>query len=319
VTRQSNRGGFSGARIWCIEAAGQRFCLRAWPERQSDSQHLDFIHGLMRTARSASLDFVPAVVDTTDGRGHHFLQGRLWDLTEWMPGRADFHTRPTATRLEVATRALASLHSCWRHSHGGRASICPAIQRRLAAASEWNDLRRGGWRPPDATTDLDPVRPVAERAWQTIDRLVASVPGRLRARAGRQWTLQPCLCDIWHDHLLFEGDRLTGLIDFGSAKIDHPAVDIARMFGSLVPDDDASWQVGLRAYRAVRRLSDEESDLALALDETGTIIGVATWLRWLYEERRPFEDRSAVARRLAALVGRLESARWTASLPGSGG
>jgi Ser/Thr protein kinase RdoA (MazF antagonist) len=141
-----------------------------------------------------------------------------------------------------------------------------------------------------------------------IDRLVAAVPGRLQVCSQRCYRLQPCLCDVWHDHLLFEDDRLTGLIDYGSAKIDHPAADVARMFGSLVPDDEASWQTGLRAYRTVRSLSDEELGLATALDDTGVVIGVATWLRWLYEERRPFEDRAAVARRLAVLVGRLESA-----------
>jgi Ser/Thr protein kinase RdoA (MazF antagonist) len=141
-----------------------------------------------------------------------------------------------------------------------------------------------------------------------IDRLVAAVPGRLQVWSQRRYRLQPCLCDVWHDHLLFAADRLAGLIDYGSAKIDHPAVDVARMFGSLVPDDEASRQTGMRAYRTIRSLSEEELDLATALDDTGVVIGVATWLRWLYEERRPFEDRAAVARRLAVLVGRLELA-----------
>ena len=308
TTFHGNRGGFSGAGIWRIEAAGQQFCLRAWPSHQSDPRQLDFIHDLMHAARSTGVGFVPAVVATTAGRSHCSLNGRLWDLTEWMPGCADFRTRPTAARLEAAGTALARVHDSWQSSDRGRNGPCPAIQRRLAAASEWIELRRVGWRLPDETTDIDPVRPFAQRAWQRIDRLVEAVPERLRAWMNRSWALQPCLCDVWHDHLLFEGDRLTGLIDFGAAKIDHPAVDVARMLGSLVPDDSVSWRAALRAYRVVRPFSDEEVDLALALDETGATIAVATWLRRLYEERRPFEDRTAVARRLGSLVGRLESA-----------
>ena len=47
--------------------------------------------------------------------------------------------------------------------------------------------------------------------------------------------------------------------------------------------------------------------MAHALDETGVILGVANWLRWLYEEKRPFADSAAVARRLGELVDRLEA------------
>jgi Ser/Thr protein kinase RdoA (MazF antagonist) len=303
-----NHGGFSGARLWRVEAGGQSFCLRAWPAHQSDPSRLDFLHGLMRQARSAGLPFVPDVIAAADGRDHVAHAGRLWDLTEWLPGKADFHTSPSAARLEAAASALARVHCAWEKFSAAGPDVCPALLRRLAAAAEWQQLRHSGWRPRWDADANDPVQPVAERAAALIDRRVTEVPGRLQRWAGRRWPLHPCLCDVWHDHLLFAGDRLTGLIDYGAAKVDQPAVDVARMLGSLVPDDAASWQIGLRAYRATRPFGDEEAELARALDETGTVIGVATWLRWLYEEFRPFADRAAVAHRLVTLVGRME--RW---------
>jgi homoserine kinase type II len=303
-----NHGGFSGAGIWRVQAGSQCFCLRAWPSRQSDPNRLEFVHALMRRARSAQLAFVPAVIAAADGRCHVEHAGRLWDLTEWLPGRADFHDRPSEARLAAAATALAHVHNAWEALAGARSDMCPAVCRRLEAASEWLQLRQSGWQLPQSAGDPDPVRPAAERAWRLIDRCVADVPNRLRSWSDRRWTLQPCHCDVWHDHLLFDGDRLTGLIDFGSAKIDHPAVDLSRMLGSLVPDDDARWQTALRAYRTVRPFGDEEAEMVRILDLTGTIIGVATWLRWLYEERRPYDDRHAVARRLGVLVSRLESA-----------
>jgi hypothetical protein len=45
------------------------------------------------------------------------------------------------------------------------------------------------------------------------------------------------------------------------------------------------------------------------LDRTGTILGTANWLLWLYRDKRVYEEGSGVARRLAALVERME--RWT--------
>jgi hypothetical protein len=89
-------------------------------------------------------------------------------------------------------------------------------------------------------------------------------------------------------------------------KVDHPAVDVARLLGSLVADDAAGWSAGLRAYGEVRPLAEDEAELARALDETGVVLGVVNWLRWLYAERREFDDRAAAGRRLAVLVERIE-------------
>jgi homoserine kinase type II len=139
-----------------------------------------------------------------------------------------------------------------------------------------------------------------------LARWVDRVPAWLQPWAGTAWRLQPCLCDLWHDHLLFEGDRLTGLVDYGAVKVDHVAVDLARMLGSLVADDAEGWRVGLGAYREVRGLAPEEVGLARALDRTGAVLGVVTWLRWLYADGRAFETRTAAERRLGELVSRIE-------------
>ena len=118
--------------------------------------------------------------------------------------------------------------------------------------------------------------------------------------------VQFCVCDIWHDHVLFTGDAVTGLIDYGSVKPDNVAVDLARLLGSLVGDDAAAFARGLAAYKQVRPLSTDERALVPILDRTGVVLGIANWLRWLYVDGRVYEDRAAVARRLAALVERAE-------------
>ena len=39
-----------------------------------------------------------------------------------------------------------------------------------------------------------------------------------------------------------------------------------------------------------RPLSEDEVRLARRLDTSGVLVGITNWLRWLYHERRPFED-----------------------------
>ena len=125
--------------------------------------------------------------------------------------------------------------------------------------------------------------------------------------------LHACLCDVWHDHVLFTGDQVTGVIDYGAVKVDNAAVDLARMLGSLVGDDETAWQAALAAYRSVRVLSFEEERLARVLDVTGTVLGVANWLRRLAVEKRTAAEQEAVARRLETLVCRI--AGWETKMP----
>jgi homoserine kinase type II len=120
--------------------------------------------------------------------------------------------------------------------------------------------------------------------------------------------LQPCLCDVWHDHLLFEEDRLTGIVDYGSVKLDHVAVDLARLLGTLIGDDEEMRTVGMMAYRKLGPMTSGEEELAWALDETGTVVGAANWLQWLYRDGKVFEDPVRVAKRLGEIVQRLE--KW---------
>jgi Ser/Thr protein kinase RdoA (MazF antagonist) len=307
VAALGNRGGFSGAGLWRVEGGPGPLCLRAWPPAGASPERLRGIHRLMGHARRSGLDFVPAVLATGGGDTTVAHAGRLWDLTTWMPGRADFHERPLPCRLEAACLALARLHEAWAGTDPA-VQPCPAVHRRLASAREWAALVRSGWRPAFDKGGDDPVRPWAERAWLVLRSKLDEVPRKLAPWVARPLPVQPCLCDVWHDHVLFEGDTLTGLVDFGGVKPDHVAADLARMLGSLGGDDAGLRAAGLRAYARVRPLSLNEEALVPVLDETGTLLGAANWLRWLYRDGRTFEDRVGVARRLAALVERIE--RW---------
>ena len=295
-------GGFSGARIWKGKVGDQFYCLKAHP-KGSDAGRLRTVHQWMAVAREAGLSFVPAVEKRRDGHTVVEAAERPWDLTEWMPGRADFYSDPSDARLYSAVSALAHLHNVWTVNLPP--VPCPAIARRQQLLDEWDQLCAGGWRP--RIPDNDPVAPHAESAWKRLPAAVVAASELIAPWLEEPVPVQPVVGDLWHDHLLFEGDQVTGIIDYGAARVDHVAVDLARLLGSLIPDDPGRTLAAMSVYESIRPLP--QPDLVAILDRTAVVIGTANWLRWLYHDKRRYLDREAVADRLSALVRRLKQGR----------
>lgn len=296
-----NHGGFSGALLWRLDAPGGSYCLKAWPVAWRSAQELAWIHGLM--ARASSLPWMPHALLTSDGASFIVHQGRLWELVTWMPGAADFAQAPSEARLSAACTALAEVHRAWAPANAKR-DVCPALVRRWDSWRAWQQLVQSGWRPVWQASD--PYAAVAEPLWRVVRKRSEEVPRLLTPWSQTCVPIQPCVCDLWHDHVLFTRDAVTGLIDFGSVKEDHVAVDLARLLGSLIGAEESLWHAGFAAYEKLRPLSASDRELARVLDRTGTILAAANWLRWLYQDGRRYDRPELVASRLAALMRRLQ-------------
>jgi Ser/Thr protein kinase RdoA (MazF antagonist) len=107
--------------------------------------------------------------------------------------------------------------------------------------------------------------------------------------------------------VLFVGDEVSGIVDFGSMRPDNVATDVARLLGSLAGDDTQDWQSGLSAYQSVRPLSDDELSLVKAFDRSTVVLGGLQWLEWVYLDGRQFDNRAAVLERVDEFLRRLES------------
>jgi Phosphotransferase enzyme family len=302
-----NAGGFSGARLWKVETMRTAFCLKAWPAYKTPAE-LKQMHAWMASSRQAGLTFVPEVIRASDGTTFRQSAKRIWDLTEWMPGSADFHICPSRDRIAAAGSALAMLHQTW-----GRASSevagCPAVMRRLAALSDGQNLLQSGWQPKFGSADNQLHEPV-KRVWPLLPHLIAEQISALLPFCDVAVPVQPCLADIWHDHVLYVNDTVSGIIDYGSMRIDSPATDLARLLGSMVGHDDALFQAGMDAYRSIRGDATPDAAFVRLLDRSGTVGAVVQWLKWLYLDSRPFDDMNVVARRLGQLTARLDSLAW---------
>src|SRR5207247_2663406 len=232
----------------------------AWPPAMQVAT-VHAVHALQLRAKQAGLKFVPQPLPARNGNTTMLEAGRVWELTTWMPGRADFHDRPSAVRLANACRALAHLHGAWAE-RSGSAGPCPAVRRRLLRLHEWQRLVDAGWRPCFEQCAEPSVRHWAEQAWAPLAALTEAARLSLQPWTNVPVPLQPCLCDVWHDHVLFENDSVSGLVDYGSVKTDHVAVDLARLLGSLVGDDAPLRAAGLEAYQGARAaLSDQARQL----------------------------------------------------------
>jgi Ser/Thr protein kinase RdoA (MazF antagonist) len=273
--------GFSGAVVWRGDLAGHpAFALKAWPPGYPPDRLAD-IHRLMTDARvRAGLAFVPAVVPALSGATVVEHAGRAWDVTAWMPGAADYRAAPSAAKLAAACAALAALHRAWAPpSPSPTLAPCSGVLRRLAVLA---DFAGSSHRTPDL-----PARVLAATA-------------ALKPWAARPVPVQPCLCDVWHDHVLFTGDAVTGLIDYGEVKPDHPAVDLARLLGDLVGDDEEMFRRGLDAYRAAGGLA-VDAEFTRLLDRTGVVCAVIHWVKELSAGTAPPGAEERLARQLDRL------------------
>jgi homoserine kinase type II len=282
-------------------------CLRRWPREHPTIERLQFMQAVLWHVRQEGFTLAPVPLETTNHAGFVRHEGHLWDLTPWMPGRADYAAAPSDDRLRAAVRALAQFHvaaDTFPLPERGPGPA-PGIVERLAAA---RGLRSGGLDRLRQAVAGHPRPELDDRAGRLLD--LAPVALRrvlpLLARGAEQrvpW--QPCIRDIWHDHVLFQKDQVSGIVDFGALRTECVVADVSRLLGSLAGNDSLAWQVGLAAYSAVRRLSPAEAQLVSAYDESSVLLSGMNWLTWVYVERREFNDWQAVAARLDANLSRL--------------
>ncbi|MBL9163704.1 MAG: phosphotransferase [Planctomycetaceae bacterium] len=311
---------FSGAGLWRVEHGDCIFVLRRWPPASATGCRVTSITSLQRHLAEAGLpiasplpllDHPEALVCTKIAVDRDVA---AWTLTPWLPGVADYWITPRHTKLKAAARTLAEIHlSASSFPVGDRAG--PARIDRSPALVERGDrleaLKSGAC--ADLAYHLVQTPPTAAReiAFEALELIQRSL-GRLWQESLRwcdeRLALQWVIRDVWHDHVLFTEDKVTGVIDFGAAAVDSPAGDLARLLGSLVGDDEAAWRLGVEVYQTKRPLAPIELEAVRFFDASGTLLSAFNWVHWLFRDPSalgPNVDRNAASRRLERLVGRM--------------
>lgn len=300
-------GGLSGARFWRLATADGRLCLRRWPGEQADADRLAWIHRVLKHVASRGFTRLPLPLTTREGQTWTQCQDHLWQLEPWLLGKADRSPEPRPKKLAAAMTALAEFHAAASDFPLIEPPMAPApgIRRRYERLVWWTETGIGqlvrtatGSSPDDSRLILKVVR-LFERGSSRVQALLDEA---------RQICvpLAPCIRDIWHDNVLFIGEQVSGIVDFGAMQPDSRAADVARLLGSMAQDDPAGWQVGLASYQSTRRLSEDEMRLVEAFDRANSLLSALNWTQWLYLERRQFDNLNQVSARLLTAVARMD-------------
>lgn len=311
-----NAGGFSGARLWRLQTPLGELCLRRWPKSTSHKR-ISFIQLIVSRAHQAGCEFVPRAILSKSKQSWVRCDGAVYELTYWMPG--DAALSPTATASFNDTKksqslAAASLRSLAKF-HVAAASlddvvdtgISRGLQNRIELTErllhgELDELESRSC--SEAASLSNPYSQKLQTILQLAKPRIVQLPKLLQPARQMQFSLQPCIRDVWYDHVLFEDERVTGLIDFGALQANETvACDIARLLTSVEGHVHDTWNVGVAAYEEVRQLTANEKD-ALALFRQSTIaLSGLSWARWLLLERRHFENEERVCQRLDEIIG----------------
>ena len=307
-------GGFSGAGVFKVESTTGTYCFRRWPVSQTSSTRVLAIHQLLELANHRSIAAVPVPIRADSGTTLSEVAGEFWQLEPWMPGVADFLTRPSDKRLKSAMTQLAQFHNAIRNwgpmaqvsqwfqppSLSSSSTVGHRIRLIDGYASSVADFEAKLAKEHDAR-----FRAVSSQIAMLFQTAHPGVKQELAAVAELSVPLQPCIRDLWHDHLLFDGHELSGIVDFGAMATDSVSCDLSRLLGSLFGDDLASWQRGLSHYESVRPITEAEHRLLRPLDRSSVLLSGMTWLKRRYVLRNTPADLSRVCDRLDAILVRL--------------
>ena len=300
-----NAGGFSGAQLWRVHTTDNEvLCLRLWPDEHPTAEYLRWIHQVVfhLAAQGFTKCPIPRPYDgRPSGANQSFaeINGRLWQLEDWMAGKADYSTSPSPAKLQSALQTLALFH---KNAQSFQSSVGPAPamtfrQTRIEQLVQQLPALQGKY-----VGLLFPDFPELVRLFNFTHQRVLE---RLTHAASVEVPIFPCLRDVWHDHVLFDGDEVSGLIDLGAMRIESAAGDIARLVGSLVGDDRLLWAKAIAAYEQIRPLTELERSLIEVYDQSAVLCSGMNWLSWRFIEKRQFEDWEVIGERIYANLRRL--------------
>jgi Ser/Thr protein kinase RdoA (MazF antagonist) len=189
----------SGNCHWRVTCAGDAFVLRMYRHGQSSSSilyELDILNRLRRRGWPVAPSLYEAVVQS----------GRLFALFPFLPGRSNKGETPQQMRCRG--RILAELHS--------ELKTVPGVGQRT------------GWERTDevartAEVDILHSSDTARKIACHLER----VQSRLDALHASSFPMTVIHGDFIAQNLLFQGEKLSGVIDFDSVHLDLRAADVA--------------------------------------------------------------------------------------------
>ena len=295
-------GGFSGAQFWQVETIEETYCLRRWPKEQPSVEQLDWIHRVLIHCAANGAAMVDAPLRTTDGATFVKSDGFVWQLSHWLPGQANYCDEPNDEKLVNAISALAQFHLAAAQVNLDFRPSSNVTERLNMLGRVKDVLRQVVAAPASIHPSLNDLRSLVSAKGEVLAQQLLV---QLSPFESTILPIQPVIRDIWHDHIFFIGDEVTGIIDFGAMEMDTVCLDISRLLGSMLGENTEKWKLALASYSGIRALTEPERQLISVLDKSGVLLGCVNWLKWFFLDQREFENMAAVEKRITQLAQRL--------------
>ena len=312
--------GMSGACVYrCKSKSDECMALKRWPLGVQRRRIVE-IHQAMTHALERGCELVPRIVQAPTKSGQHY-----WDLTQWMPGQPLAKTAPLDL-IRSGAGAIVQFHISTGPQIAERRESPAVIERleRLAELDRQLPLtlfdHALDW-PADLQAAINRASQLLRWKWDNLRLQAARL---LKQHADHRMQLRLVLRDVHREHVLFDNNQPSGLIDFDAIRNDAVATDFARWAGSgwrdqetgqLRPEEEV-WNAILAGIGDVCSSMDGyfgETDLRLArlLYRVNPWISLGNWLIWLTVEQRQFlADSSVIAERISMLADLASANDW---------
>lgn len=299
-----NNGGYSGASLWRLSPIRQKavqpaWCLRRWPmsvTAKKNCSQCQLIQATLRTAirRGFPPSLLPVARPSREGQATWVTGKAVFEMTRWLPGEANYCQVPTERKLRSMMTTIAQFHQT--HRTDSELGNPPGIAKRIDFI---NDLNNGLLAKIESAADIDNrFGTLALELTGNYRRLSPRILLQLLKVRDNHFPIQLCIRDLRHEHVFFEGENVSAIVDFGAVGPDHVAADLSRLMGDLVSSSPTNWTEALDYYNDCFALSTAERELIAVYDQSTTMLAGLNWMKWILLENRNFGEIQPIINRL---------------------
>jgi Ser/Thr protein kinase RdoA (MazF antagonist) len=284
--------GLSQATVFRIETRASIFAIKLWPASIATERLLE-IHAFQNHMTRCPEPILPRLVQWSDGHTLLEADGTRWEIAEWKPGAPiEKLGEISDEQLCQCADALAILHlqsaaqSSAMHPPPGLAQRAQGITRALRAERSSAHRFLHSIASHHSQSAAQVLQDLSTRAHRILPAVMDTIERMSRARVLCFWVLR----DVWREHLLFQGNRLTGIVDLGAARMDWPGLDLVRAFGTLMSGSDPRWSFAIARYLETRPDTSITFASLEAVHRASVALSALQWIDWFAEGRFDWAD-----------------------------
>ena len=283
----SNRG-LSESVVYKVSSSDGVFALKSYnPSALSSLQNA---HAFLDQIRKKKFVLFPLIIRNNKNSTVVYHDGFCWDLSSWVPGNMP---DCSIVNLIQCINKLARFHIAVGADQSGF-GIMPAMESREIEINSFSI----------SAINFSAIRFLPLFNLIELLKWTRQEVGSLLGSPNPSVKVQCCWGDARRENILFNGNEITGFIDYCAMRKDCREVDVSRMISSFAGDDYLMWNKALNAYSENAPINYL---VCRKLDILGTIVSLYRWLKW-FQNPMPHEMINPGIQRCTDIFRRVE--KW---------